>query len=85
MLGLILTLAMTRARFASLYPSGLNEPDASQVFAALRAQTTLGTVVGNNLRVFCLFGTIFSALAAIPFRARMKVVSKLEGDGRSSC
>jgi hypothetical protein len=76
---------MARARFASLYPSGLNEPDASQALATLRAQTTLGTVVGSNLRAFCLFGTIFSALAAIPFRAREGAAPRLESQGRSSC
>lgn len=58
---------MARAELARRQSVGGQE---GQVFESLRARTTIGMVVANNLRAFLLFGTVLSALTAIAFRKR---------------
>jgi hypothetical protein len=49
------------------YPGFL---DSMAIAFPERDRPTLGLVVANNLRGFCLWGTILSALTALVFRTR---------------
>lgn len=57
---------MARARLAAQAGS-LDPSQAAARLASLRRSTTLTGVVTANLRAFCLFGTVISALAAVGF------------------
>jgi hypothetical protein len=59
---------MVQAAFEQRLSSGLEHSLAPQVLESLRAQTTIGAVIANNLRAFLLFGMILSALTALAFR-----------------
>ena len=59
---------MVQAEFARRQSAGLDPSRARQVLDTLRARTTIGTVVANNLRAFSLFGAVLSALTAIAHR-----------------
>jgi hypothetical protein len=60
---------MAEARVAARQAGGLDTAHAAELLASLRASTTLASVVASNLRAFCLFGTVVSALAALGFRS----------------
>jgi hypothetical protein len=59
---------MAQAQFARRQSPGLDQSQARWMLESLRAQTTIGGVAANNLRAFCLVGTVLSALTAIGFR-----------------
>lgn len=58
---------MAQAEFARRRP-GLDQSQTRQVLESLRARTTMGTIVVNNLRAFTAAGTVLAALVAVAFR-----------------